>query len=215
MIAFVVALLDEAQGVLDKLENKKVIPFLDKICYSGSLDKKNVIIAISGIGKVSSALTTQAIIDKFNPELIINFGSCGAINNKVNVKEYCLVDKACQLDFDVSEIDDVPIGYIQEYKSVFFKTIVPNNNLKVFSLASSDKFTNNKKYIELVENSGCLLRDMEGGAIAQVCVSNKIPLIILKGITDIYGSNENDYYKNKLSVCAGFYDKIIEIISIL
>ncbi len=216
MIAFIVALYDEAKCLLDQLNNKKEIKLIDKPCFCGKIKDKDVIIAISGIGKVSSALTTQIIIDKFNPSLIFNFGTCGGIDTSVCVKDYYLIDKACQLDFDVTEIDQVPIGYIQEYDRVFFDTFIPkNNSLKVLSLASADKFTNDEKYIDIIKKSGAKLRDMEGGAIAQVCISNNVPLIILKGVTDIFGSESNSYYQNKLAICSGFYKKIIEIISLL
>ena len=58
---------------------------------------------------------------------------------------------------------------------------------------------------------GCSLRDMEGGAIAQVCTSNNVPLYMIKGITDIFnnGTAQEQFYQNLQTVTKGF-PKIIE-----
>ena len=60
-------------------------------------------------------MVTQAIIDKYSPSTIINFGSAGGFDGKTQALEYYNVDKCCQYDFDLSELDPVPIGYIQDY----------------------------------------------------------------------------------------------------
>jgi nucleoside phosphorylase len=53
---------------------------------------------------------------------------------------------------------------------------------------SADKFTNSNEDVKTVNEIGASLCDMEGGAISQVCTSNSIPLVMIKGITDIFGN---------------------------
>lgn len=216
MIAFVVALKSEAKGLIEKLENKKEIKLLDKFCYEGTLNNKQVVVAISGIGKVSAGLTAQCLIDRYNPEYIFNFGTCGGISKDLEIASYYIIDRACQFDFDITEIDDVTIGYIQEYDRVMFDTFIPNNcPLNRTSLATADRFSNKQIDIDNIQKLGCSVRDMEGGAIAQVCQSNNVPFISIKGITDIYGNPASQFFENLEKVCNGFYNIILQIFTLI
>jgi nucleoside phosphorylase len=55
---------------------------------------------------------------------------------------------------------------------------------------------------------------MEGGAIAQVCTSNAIPLYVIKGVSDIHGSGtaQEQFLKNLKQVGAGFPSVILRAI---
>ena len=215
MICLVIALPSEAKSLLEKAENLKEFKLADKTAYSCTLNGKDAIIAISGIGKVSAALTTQLLIDNYKPEYILNFGTCGGMNSSVKILNYYVVEKCCQFDFDLRELDGVPLGYIQEYNTVFFPAKTDGLEfLEKSVLASADRFTNDINDINAINDMGCSLRDMEGGAIAQVCKSNYVPLIMIKGITDVYGSQtaQEQFYKNLCQVGAGFPDVILKAI---
>jgi len=215
MICFVVALKKEAQELLTKAKNLKEFEIADKPCYSCTLNGEEVILAISGIGKVSAALTTQLLIDKYNPEFIFNFGTCGGMNKSVEILNYYLIDKCCQFDFDLRELDGVPLGYIQEYNTVFFDTYTKGLDfLKTSQVASADRFTNDVADINAINDIGCSLRDMEAGAIAQVCTSNNVRLVMIKGVSDVYGNGtaEEQFYQNLQAVGKGFPDIIIKVL---
>ena len=173
-------------------------------------------LALSGIGKVSAALTTQALIDEYNPKVIVNFGSAGGMTKDLNVLDYCIIDEACQFDFDVNVLDPVPVGYIQEYDRVFFPAIVPKNNtLIVKKVATADRFNNDVNDINQIINMGASIRDMEGGAVAQVCQSNNTPLIMIKGISDVYGkvSAERQFVENLEIVSKGFTNVLKDVLT--
>ena len=211
MIGLIVAMEREAQNVIPLINNKTEHIVANKKVIRGTLFDKEVALIISGIGKVSSALSTQLLIDKFSPEIIINFGSVGAVNSEIQVGEYALVEKACQFDFDLREIDPVPLGYNQDYDRVFFEVHTPNNlPSKKVALGTSDKFTSKKEIIDEIIKMGVDIRDMEGCAIAQVCTSNERKLIMLKGITDVYGlgTDGEQFVKNLTKVSQGFPNQL-------
>lgn len=204
MIGIVIALKSEAKYLLENIEQKQQIKLLDKTAYKGKLFGKDVVVGVSGIGKVSSAITTQKIIDDYTPEYIINIGSSGGTNNSVNVKEFYLIDKCIQFDFDVTEIDDVEVGYIQEYNLKFFPTYIPKGlDYKTTNLATADRFSSKEQDINLIAQNNCGVRDMEGGAIAQTCLSNNVKFICIKGISDVHGSGSNaqQFLQNLDDVC--------------
>ena len=218
MICFVVALKKETEGLLRKATDLVEFKIADKPAYSCKLEGKDCIIAISGIGKVSSALTTQLLIDKYNPEFIINFGTCGGMNNSVEILKYYAIEKCCQYDFDLSSLDNVPVGYIQEYDTVFFNAYTKGLDFLPKSIvASADKFTSKESDVKIINNMGCSVCDMEAGAIAQVCTSNNVPFIAIKGISDVHGSGvqEEQFYKNLSTVGNGFPAVILKVLSSL
>lgn len=207
MIAIVVALPSEAKALLEKFQSLSSFLLCDKPSYSGKLFGKDVVLSISGIGKVSAALTTQLLIDKYSPEYVLNFGTCGGVNSNVEVLKYYAIEKCCQYDFDLCDLDGVPLGYIQEYDRVFFPACVDSLDfLPKAVLASADRFTHTEHDVNAVNDIGASICDMEGGAIAQVCLSNSVKLVIIKGISDVHGSGtqQEQFFKNLKTVGAGF-----------
>lgn len=218
MICFVVALKSEAEKLLNSVENLKEITLADKKAFACNIRGVPAVIAICGVGKVSAALTTQLLIDEYHPDFIFNFGTCGGMNGNVEILKYYAVEKCCQFDFDLSELDDVSIGYIQEYDTVFFPAYTENLNfLNKTSLATADRFINSKRDVEIINELGCSIGDMEGGAIAQVCKSNKVPLVMIKGISDVNGSGiaPEQFYRNLKTVANGFPEIIFKAVDII
>lgn len=218
IISIVVALEKEAQPLISKMDKKTETVLAGKKVFYGTIEDKDIRLIVSGIGKVSAAIATQAVINEFNPAAIINFGTVGGVKNDVSAKNYYAIDKCCQYDFDVSDLDDVSIGYIQDYNCVFFNV---NSNsidfLEKRSLATSDRFTCKQQDVDTVLSLGCSVCDMEGAAVAQTCLSNNIPLYIIKGVTDVCGSGTNaeQFSENLKAVSSGFPDVIIKLIKTL
>ena len=212
MIGIIVALEKEAVAVLPLLKEKKEKTLAGKKIIEGRLFDKQVALIFSGIGKVSASLSAQALIDAYHPEFVLNFGSVGGVSKRVKIKNYYLVEKCMQFDFDVREIDDVPLGYIQDYDTVFFNTDkIDGVDFESVLLATADKFTSNEKVIEEIISLGVDIRDMEGGAIAQVCTSNNVKLIMLKGVTDVFGSgNDGEQFINNLLEVSNNFPSAIE-----
>ena len=216
MIGIVVALYNEAKKVINLTNASEKPAKINKKLYFGKLKKKDFVLIISGIGKVNAALSTQFLIDNFDIEYILNFGSVGGIDGKTEICSYYAVAKCCQYDFDLSVLDNVPVGYIQDYDTVYFYPSADKSDfLPKANLATSDRFTAKKTDIDTVKALDCEIFDMEGGAIAEVCVANSVPFYLIKGVTDTHGSgNDADaFYKNLNKVCEGFYDIILKLIN--
>lgn len=205
MLGFVVALSDEAESVIAAFGLKKTGLSAGKPVYTGEIAGKKVVLTVSGIGKVSASLATQSLIDTYSPEKIINFGTAGGANESVKTISLYLIDKCCQYDFDLSELDGCEVGYMQDYNRQFFVCDAENLSfLPKTSLCTADRFSNKISDINTVNALGCSLRDMEGAAIAQVAASNGLPFISIKGVTDTYNHPAAEFYVNKTKVCALF-----------
>ena len=214
MVCYIVALEKEAEYVLEKFENKKSGFIAGKKYFIGKLFGRESLLILSGIGKVNAGLTTQLVIDKFSPDYIVNFGTAGGANENVKALSYYAIEKCCQYDFDITEIDNVPIGYIQDYNTNFFPCKTQGlEYLQKTVLATADRFSNKPYDIKTVNELGCSVRDMEGGAIAEVCLANNIPLYSIKGITDTYDNPAKQFYENLVAVCKGFPEVIEKAIN--
>lgn len=216
MIGIIVALHSEAEKVISNTNAKANTAKNGKKLFFGTISNNDFVLIESGIGKVNAALSTQYLIDNFQIDYIINFGSVGGIDGKTKILGYYAVDRCCQYDFDLSALDSVPVGYIQDYDTVYFYPKTDRLSfLPQLSLASSDHFTEKATDIETISALGCSTFDMEGGAIAQVCTANNVPFYVFKGITDTHGSGNdvNTFYKNLRTVCDGFYDILLKILT--
>ncbi|MBQ7308280.1 MAG: 5'-methylthioadenosine/S-adenosylhomocysteine nucleosidase [Clostridia bacterium] len=200
MIAIVVAMNKEAKHFIEKMTDLKIKKALNKDIYFGKFNGKECVLMISGIGKVNSALTTQYLIDNYKPEFLLNFGTTGAIDSNMKVGDIYICKKAIQFDFDLSEIDNCEVGYMEEYDTKFFDC--DNEYLKrenaIGVLATSDRFSDNQQDIDFLRSIGCNLKDMEGGAIFQVCKANNTKLLMIKAVSDVANDESmiNQYLQN-------------------
>lgn len=216
MIGIVVALNNEAKPVIDLITNKKELFLCGKKIIKGKINGKKIVLIVSGIGKVNASFCTQILIDKFNAKKIINYGTVGGLMEVTQVGDCYLIEKCCQYDFDLSDLDDVSVGYIQDYDRVYFTPNKPQNDfLQYRNLATSDKFTCKDCDIETVKNLNCQIFDMEGGAIAEVCTANDIPYYLIKGVVDVHGSvtHKEQFINNLNTVCQNFSIVVAKLIN--
>jgi adenosylhomocysteine nucleosidase len=69
--------------------------------FNKKIQDQNVLFFQEGWGKVSAAGATQYIIDKFNPEILINIGTCGGFEGEIERFDIVLADKT--IIYDINE----------------------------------------------------------------------------------------------------------------
>ena len=212
MIGFVVAMEKEASHFLSVAEIKEERTIAMKKVYIGEFCGKSFALIVGGIGKVNAGMATQIMIDNFKPKMIINFGTAGgkdATHQKVG--DVALIDRICQYDFDLSEIDDVNIGYMQDYDAIYFKCAYEKYKGDAFvvsTLASADRFTTKTWALEAIAGLGATVCDMEAGAVGQVAYSNGVDFYVLKLLTDVSGSEEESIFGQYLNSVKAVCEKI-------
>ena len=101
-IGIIVAVPEEQEAI------EKIIKKIDeKIIYDlrfieGKIQDKNCILVKCGVGKVNAARTTQLLIDKYNPDCIINVGVAGALNPMLEIGDIVIGESLVQHDFDIT-----------------------------------------------------------------------------------------------------------------
>ena len=105
-IGIIGALSEEVEELISKLEGYETEIVGSILFHTGTLEGKNVVIAKCGVGKVFAALTAEAMIIRYSPELIINTGVGGALKSGISVTDTLVADKLVQHDMDTSPLGD-------------------------------------------------------------------------------------------------------------
>lgn len=159
--------------------------------------KTPVIFFHEGWGKTAAAGATQFAINKWDPAYLINIGTCGGFDGKINRYEIVLVNKT--VVYDIKEamgdskqaIDD----YSTEMDLSWLKS-EPTDSVRVNLLVSADRDLVPEEISMLEENYHAIAGDWESGSIAYTCKRNNKKVIILRGVTDLVNSKGGEAYGN-------------------
>ena len=210
IIGIVGAMNEEISLIKDKLENVNKIIDHNIDIYHGNINKNEIYVIPSGVGKVNACVATSMLILKFNCELIINTGIAGGIND-INTKDVVLATGLVQSDFDISifgrEIGEIP-GFSKILKpndedvsmcEDIFKEL--NIKYKKGIVLSQDKFVTSYDMFENVP--GTIATEMEGASVAQTCIKLGVRFIVLRYISDVVGKDKQvedyDSFESEMS----------------
>lgn len=224
-VGIICAMELEIQGLLDVIETESTMEKSGTVFYKGKIRNTDVVIVQCGIGKVSAAVCTQMLIDFYEPSVIINSGVAGALSTQVSVGDVVIATAAVQHDFDSTAFGD-PKGTLEllgkkmielpadeDISAKLYKAAQALENTRVFRgiVATGDKFVaDSEERLSIGKEFSALACEMEGGAMAQVCVRAGVPFAILRSISDDIGHNTTVDF-NEFKVMAA--KKTIEILS--
>ncbi len=223
-IGIIVAMQEELEEILKIMEETNKKEIYDITYIEGKVGENNIIITLSGIGKVNAARTIQILIDNLNVECIINVGSAGALNPILNIGDIVIGNKLIQHDFDITAFNHKK-GYItgvgdyiecnEELVKQFEKITnnIENKEYKTITgiIASGDIFCteiNMKNKIHSKFNAECV--EMEGAAIAQVAYLCNIPFIVIRSISDSPNGNNAIVFDEFIKLASARCAKILK-----
>lgn len=159
--------------------------------YRGS--SFDMFVVDSGAGEISAAAGTQLLIDRFDVDMIINFGAVGALSEAMKTAELCVVDSVIHYDFDTTGWLNLARGQYPGRNSAYLKA-TPELVNKVLQLrpgmmkavcASADKFIDRAEdKAALREAYGADICEMEAAGILLTCLRNEVPCLMIKAISD-------------------------------
>ncbi len=148
-----------------------------------------------GWGRVAAAASTQYAIDHFQPELLINLGTCGGFQGRIDRGIIILVERT--IIYDIIEQMTDPDEAIQHYATKLdlgWLPRVPPSPVSRGLLVSGDRDIVPAEIPELIKKYDAVAADWESGAIAWVSRRNQQRLFILRGVSDIVGSEGGEVY---------------------
>ena len=200
-IGIIVAMQDELACVEGMLVNKReFIADSGNLFVMGDAGNHEIILTQSGIGKVNAAVRTFEMIDKFNPDIIINTGVAGGIDVETRIMDMVVGshvvyhDVWCGEGNEYGQVQGLPDRFACDAKLVE-KVVNANEGKRVYAglICSGDKFITDREELEAIKSRfpDGMACDMESGAIAQVCHICHKPFISMRIISDTPGVKDH------------------------
>ncbi|MDO5849795.1 MAG: 5'-methylthioadenosine/adenosylhomocysteine nucleosidase [Methanobacteriaceae archaeon] len=204
--AIIAALDFEVELLKNELVNMEEIDIIGTPAYKGTIGNHEVIVMQCGMGKVSAADGTQALIDKFHPDYIINTGCAGGIGKGLSIGDIVVSDSVIEWDLDLRQLG-YPLGYVDSLGIVEMKAdkglsdkmvkSIPSNEHVVRGLVvSGDQFVSTEDQMDqiLTYFPKALCTEMEGASVGHVCTQNNVPFCVIRSISDTADSESDVDY---------------------
>lgn len=211
--AILSALPDEQAGLVARLVRAQRLTHAGRFFWRGELHERPVVLALSGIGKVAAATTTTALIEHFRVARIVFTGVAGGIGDGVQVGDVVVARDYLQHDMDASPLFprwELP-GYartrlpcdprlsdllLSAAGDCLSGAVVPSgckdpaHRVHHGLVVSGDRFVSGaqeaRRLHDALREAGhdVLAVEMEGAAVAQVCLDYGIPFAAIRTISD-------------------------------
>ena len=185
------------------------------------MESNKIYLAVCGVGKVNAAAKTQAVIDKFKPDLVIMVGVAAAADPKLKIGEVIVAKDLIQWDVDATAFSkhlpgQILFSQLRLFKAaeLFVKKLAKNSGVIVGRIVSGDTFVANKKLVKKIYRQfQDQAIDMESAALAQVCQINQTPFLVIKAISDqADGQAKVDFKKFLAKASQNNYDLVNRIL---
>jgi adenosylhomocysteine nucleosidase len=148
-----------------------------------------------GWGKIAAAASTQYVIDRWQPDLLINLGTCGGFEGHIERGVILLVEKTIVYDIieQMGDFDQHIAYYSTDIDLSWLAQDHPKGAQRSL-LVSGDRDLVVEELPELHRRYGAIAGDWESGAIAFVAKCNRKRIVILRGVSDLVGSDGSEAY---------------------
>ena len=226
MIALISSVPEEGKLLIRQLKKKSVVA--GKPAYKGRIHGKEIIYMISGMGKTNAAHATTMLIEKFSPSVIILFGAGGAYpSSGLRVGDIAVAEKEVYGDegvqlkdgFQGTDFIGIPLlkkggrKYFNEFPLHAKMLKVVKSSLELIAHRSSlitgvksgafvtvSTCTGTKKKArELEKRFGAVCENMEGAPVAHLCTLYGVPLVEVRGISNIVEDRDRKKWNMKLA----------------
>ncbi|MFM6984333.1 MAG: 5'-methylthioadenosine/adenosylhomocysteine nucleosidase [Chitinophagaceae bacterium] len=157
---------------------------------------KHCVAAMSGVGKVAAAFTSQVLMEMYAPQAVIFTGVGGALNPDYEIGDIVIARDCVQHDMDGRGLGfkrgEVPYAGLRYFNSDADLMRLAmgtecRHTIHVGRVLTGDQFITNKDQVAFAymkeEFNGDVV-DMEGAAVAFVSLKHQTPFLIVRTISD-------------------------------
>lgn len=209
-LAIVSAMRQELSALLACLEGAQVVHAGGRSFHQGRMAGRDVVLVLSGIGKVAASATAVLLIDRFQARSLLFTGVAGGLGPGVNVGDVVVASALLQHDLDVSPLFprwEVPLtgrsrfeadARLRDALALACDQVLARPHPGLASLGlhapqrhlglvvSGDRFVSSAAESAVLRTAlpDALVVEMEGAAMAQVCADFGCPLGVLRSVSD-------------------------------
>ncbi|WP_300410657.1 5'-methylthioadenosine/adenosylhomocysteine nucleosidase [Lagierella sp.] len=206
-VVIICAMESEIEFFKDKIEIFSTEYICKRKVYEGLYNGKKIVFSDCGVGKVNSSMLTQALIDRYNPYLIINSGIAGALDDRLKHLDLVIGKELTYHDYELRLLEKYS-PYVRSFKADSdllkkFESLIKDGNYYEGLIITGDKFVvDNETKNRLKTDFNALCVEMEGAAIAHVCYLNDVKFLVIRSISDLADSSGDEDY-DKFEFIAG------------
>ncbi len=216
-IAVLVSANAEWKGVRARIPDEPIhtSPYGEWMEHRFAPGAEPVVLFHGGYGKIAAAGSTQYVIDRFRPRLVVNLGTCGGFGRGLRPGDVLLVDETVVYDI-VEQMGDAA-ETIADYTTRLDASLWPAalaGRVRVERMLSGDRDLIVAELPRLRERFHAGAGDWESGSIAWVAAHNRTPVLILRGVTDVIDASGDAFYGDLgafQAAAAAMMDKLLAL----
>lgn len=221
-IAVIGAMEEEVELLRATLENKTTETIANSEYTQGTYKDKDVILLKSGIGKVNAAMSTTILLEKYQPDVVINTGSAGGYDENLDVGAIVISDEVRHHDVDATifgyemgQVPQMPVGFKADARlmEVAEQAVaeVGEHQSATGLITTGDSFMNDPVRVETVRNYFPTMKavEMEAAAVAQVCYQFATPFVVIRALSDIAGKQSDISFDEFLPIAAKHSTQVV------
>lgn len=203
-IGIIGAMAQEVKLLAGQLENAERYEHAGFVFHTGTRHGLDIVILQSGIGKVNAAVGTAILLERHQPDAIINTGSAGGFATDLAIGDIIISDEVRHHDVDavvfgyeIGQVPGMPPAYHADkrLRDIARGAIAALGevNVREGMIATGDAFMSDPERVAATRAQfpTMLAVEMEGAAIAQTCYLYDCPFVVIRALSDIPGSGDN------------------------
>ncbi|HTZ18917.1 MAG TPA: futalosine hydrolase [Dissulfurispiraceae bacterium] len=194
----------EAGVLVRRISERKETAAQSRLFYEGFINKKPVVFCLCGIGKTNAAHGVTLLIERFGPSIVYMIGVAGAypssgleIGESVVAEREVYGDEGLMLGTEFKGMAGLGLAladvggkrYYNEFPLLVPDALKDCRHKGTFVTVSSCTGTL-RLGREMEQRYGAICENMEGAAIAHICLLNGVPAAEIRGISNIIGDRE-------------------------
>lgn len=217
-IGIMCAIERELIPIAAMLQNHQTETVMQRIFHSGTMHGAEIVAVIGGVGKVNGAITAQLLAERFGVERLIFTGVAGGLDDSLAVGDIVIGTTLLYHDIDMSFISnnmfDTPKdGFSSDNEMVALCRNI-GGGLHFGTIITGDQFITGDTRDVLISRFHPLCVDMESAAVAHVCWFCKLPLLIIRCISDFADEDADDTFEKNAGAAGlsalSVMEKVIE-----
>ena len=192
----------ELEAVLADFDAPRTERLVSRTFHCGVLHGHEAVAVIAGIGKTAVATTTTLLVQHFGVQCVVLTGAAGRVSEELSIGDVVVATDLVHHDLDVRPIfpryhvptlgrarlaADAALSSIAYGAAQRFIASAPGSDARVARglVLSGDQFMDPAQIRDLRRRfPDALAVEMEGAAVAQVCIESATPFAVVRSISD-------------------------------
>ena len=201
-IGILAAMEQELEAVIVDFDAPRTERIVNRTFHRGVLHGRDAIAVVAGIGKTAVATTTTLLVQHFGVGAVLLTGAAGRVSRELSIGDVVVATQLVHHDLDVS-----PIFPRYHVPTLGVARLATDETVSALAYEAAQSFIDNERGGALRVARGLVLSgdqfmkpaqledlrerfpdglavEMEGAAVAQVCIEAEVPYAVVRSISD-------------------------------